>query len=160
MLDLKSTDLNRFKFTEENVVKLKGVFPHLDDETLARYLIAQNNDLEGASKKLVKAEELKSEYWHIKKSQCIGEIKTGTAYLNGFDREGRPVLVILARLHDAEKRNLQEMILMTLWWTEQALARLPADKSQFVILLDRDNCENALDTEYLQKVAEIFQVFH
>ena len=47
---------------------------------------------------------------------------------------------------------------MTLWWTEQALSKLPADKSQFVIILDRDNCENALDTEYLQKVAEIFQV--
>ena len=47
---------------------------------------------------------------------------------------------------------------MTLWWTEQALSKLPEDKSQFVILLDRDNCENALDTEYLQKVAEIFQV--
>ena len=158
MLDLKSTDLNRFKFTEENVVKLKVEFPHLDDETLARYLIAQNNDLRSASMKLSKAEDLKAEYWHIKKSQCIGEIKKGTAYLHGCDREGRPVLVLLARLHDPVKRNLQEMIQMTLWWTEQALAKLPADKSQFVILLDRDNCENALDTEYLQKVAEIFQV--
>ena len=76
-LDLKSTDLNRSKFTEENVVKLREQFPHLDDETLARYLIAQNNDIAGAAKKLIKAEDLKTEYWYIKKSQCINEIITG-----------------------------------------------------------------------------------
>eukprot|EP01032_Pedospumella_encystans_P022584 gene22584-25589_t len=159
-LDLKSTDLNRSKFTEENVVKLREQFPHLDDETLARYLIAQNNDIAGATKKLLKAEDLKSEYWHVKKSQCINEIITGTAYLHGTDKEGRPLLVLHARLHDPDKRDLKEMIQMTLWWTEQALSKLPEDKSQFVILLDRDNCENALDTEYLQKVAEIFQDLH
>eukprot|EP00598_Pedospumella_elongata_P010771 CAMPEP_0184991298 /NCGR_PEP_ID=MMETSP1098-20130426/36208_1 /TAXON_ID=89044 /ORGANISM="Spumella elongata, Strain CCAP 955/1" /LENGTH=690 /DNA_ID=CAMNT_0027516699 /DNA_START=87 /DNA_END=2160 /DNA_ORIENTATION=+ len=159
-LDLKSTDLNKSKFTEENVVKLRDQFPHLDDETLARYLIAQNNDIAGAAKKLLKAEDLKTEYWHIKKSQCINEIITGTAYLHGTDKEGRPLLVLHARLHDPDKRDLKEMIQMTLWWTEQALSKLPADKSQFVILLDRDNCENALDTEYLQKVAEIFQDLH
>ena len=157
-LALKSTDLNRSKFTEENVVKLREQFPHLDDETLARYLIAQNNDIVGAAKKLLKAEDLKTEYWHVKKSQCINEIITGTAYLHGTDKEGRPLLVLHARLHDPDKRDLKEMIQMTLWWTEQALSKLPEDKSQFVILLDRDNCENALDTEYLQKVAEIFQV--
>lgn len=157
-LDLKSTDLNRSKFTEENVVKLKDRFPRCDDETLARYLIAQNNDVEGAATKLLKAEDLKTEYWHIRKSQCINEIKTGTAYLHGTDKEGRPLLVIHARLHDPDTRDLKEMIQMTLWWTEQALSKLPEDKSQFVILLDRDNCENAIDTEYLQKVAEIFQV--
>ena len=156
---ISSTDLNRFKYTDENVIKLREHFPHLDDETLARYLIAQNNDIAGAVTKLQKAEALKAEYWHIKKSQCINEIKKGVAYLHGTDREGRPLLVLNARLHDPINRNLREMVLMTLWWTELAISRIPEGKSQFVILLDRDNCENAVDTEYMQKLAEIFQVF-
>ena len=154
----KSEDIDVDRLTIESFLALKELFPAVDNDTLGRYLIAKNNDVIAAADQLRRTEQWKAEYWHVKKSQCLNEINTGKAYLQGHDKDGRPLLVLTARLHDTGKRDLKEMLLMTLWWTEQAIARLPPNKSRFTILLDRDNCDQPLDTEYLQRLSEIFQV--
>ena len=151
-------DIDRIRFSLHNVEVLRKQFPRLDDSTLARYLVAKNDNVNRAVEQLTKAEKLKRDYWHIKKEQCINEIKKGTAYIHGYDKEGRPLIIIHARMHLLDNRNLKESVLMTLWWTELAISMLPDDKSRFTILLDRDNCDNPPDTEYMSAIAHVFQV--
>jgi hypothetical protein len=155
---LKCTDIDSLRYSAANVVTLREQYPNKSDDTLARYLVANNNDVVAASVQLQKADALSAEYANIKMSRCITEIAKGEAYIHGEDRDGRPLIVVNARLHDPVNRNVKESVLMTLWWTEQAIARLPEKHSRFTILLDRDNCENAADTEYMQALAQVFMV--
>ena len=44
--DIKSTEIGLDKFSLENLELMRQKFPGEDDETLARFLIARNNDFE------------------------------------------------------------------------------------------------------------------
>ena len=158
MLKLKCTDIDSRRFTYQNLAELKERYPDEENDTLARYLIANNDDITSTCTQLNKAISLREEYSGIKKASCFNEIAKGSAYLHGHDKEGRPLLIVHARMHDPDNRVLKESVLMTLWWTEQAIAQLSDKYSRFTILLDRDNCENAVDTEYMQALAEVFVV--
>jgi hypothetical protein len=156
-----SEDIDQTRISTENLETLKQSYPLLDYETLARYLIANNNNVEAAEQQLRRADDLKREHWHVKKAQCIKEIAKGKAYVYGTDKEGHPLLILNVRLHIASDRDLKEMVLQTFWWTEQALARLPDNKSQFSVLLNRDGCENSdYDMEYMTYLSKAFQVYH
>lgn len=157
-LQLRSTDIAKTRYSLDNLAKLKEQFPTKDNDTLARYLVANDNDASKAVEQLKKAEQLSSEYANISMNQCLKEIAKGTAYVHGFDRDGRPLIIVNARLHDPVNRDVKEAVLMTLWWTEQAIARLPPEHSRFTILLDRSNCENDVDTEYMKLLSTIFLV--
>ena len=151
-------DINVQKMSKSSFESLKRNFPMKSNDTLARYLIANNDDPIGAGKQLQRADAHGREYSGIKMSRCRAEIEKGSAYIHGCDKEGRPIIIVHARLHDPVNRNVKESVLMTLWWTEQAIARLPSNLSRFTILLDRDNCDNAADKEYMQELSKVFMV--
>jgi len=153
-------DINVQKMSKSSFESLKRNFPMKSNDTLARYLIANNDDHIGAGKQLQRADAHGREYSGIKMSRCRAEIEKGSAYIHGCDKEGRPIIIVHARLHDPVNRNVKESVLMTLWWTEQAIARLPSNLSRFTILLDRDNCDNAADKEYMQELSKVFMDLH
>jgi len=157
-----SKDLKRDKFSDKYVRILKEKFSHLKNDDIARYLIANNNNLRGAEAQLERAEAWKkSGHWHVLKDDCLREVNKGKCYAIGHDREGRPMLTVHAKMHDPNDRDLKEMVLMTLWWTEQAIAQLPPDKSKFTFFLVRDGCESVpYDTEYMQYLSGVFQDLH
>lgn len=160
-LDISSTDINRSKFTIENHNELKKAFPQLDDTTIARYLIARNNDLAKATELLTKAQKWKAARYPVLKSDCLDEISIGKMYTHGVDKEGHPLLIFRSALHESKNRNLETMARMVLWTTEQALARLPSDKSQFTILFDRTDSGIAnQDLEFVKSFAKLFQDQH
>ena len=127
---------------------------HRSDERL----IANNNNYDGAVEQLNRAEEQKKNYTNVKKAQCLREIVKGKAYVHGHDKQGRPLMIVHAGMHDLEDRDLNEMMLMTLWWTEQAIARMPPNCTRFTLLLDIRDCTKQVDSEYLHRISKIFQV--
>lgn len=155
---LKCSDIDRSRFSQPNFEALKEHYPSKDNDTLARYLVANNNDVDKAIAQLKRADELSKEFAQIGMSRCVTEIAKGSAYVHGHDKEGRPLIIVHARLHDPVNRDVKESVLMTLWWTEQAISKLNDEHSRFTILLDRDNCENAADTEYMKLLAHVFLV--
>lgn len=155
---LKCKDIDRKRYSDVNLIQLCERFPTKETDTLARYLVANNNNLDAAADQLKRADALSGEYANIRMSQCVNEIAKGSAYVYGHDRDGRPLIVVHARLHDPVNRNVKESVKMTLWWTEMAISRLPDEHSRFTILLDRANCENAADTEYMQLLSQVFLV--
>lgn len=160
-LDIPSKDVNRSKFTIDNHNELKKSFPQLDDTTIARYLIARNNDLEKATELLTKAQKWKAARYPVLKADCTDELSIGKMYTHGVDKDGHPLLIFRGTLHDPKTRNLESMARMVLWMTEQTIARLPADKSQFTILFDRTNSGIAnQDLEFVKAFSKLFQDQH
>ena len=157
-IKIQSEDIDRNSFSINNLSSLKESFPDLDNDTLARYLIAKNNDYIAAFDQLTRSENLRKEYTHVKKAQCLHEIAKGKAYIHGHDKQGRPLMIIHLRKHDLEDRDLNEMIKMTMWWVEQAIHKMPKNCSRFTVLVDRSDCEKQVDSEYLQHISGIFQV--
>ena len=155
-------DIDLTKISYENVKLLQQLYPNEDTETLCRYLFGKNNDLEKTKQQLDRAILLRNQgYWNIHKIQCINEIKYGKCYFNGYDKDGYPLLIVTARLHnlDPSDRNLHETVLMTLWWTEVAISKLSSDKSKITMLIDRSGCDDVpLDKEYIRLMSEIYQV--
>lgn len=163
---IEDIDLTRISY--ENVRSLQQLYPNEDTETLCRYLLGKKNDFEKTKQQLDRAIVLRNKgYWNIHKTQCINEINYGKCYLNGYDKDGYPLLVITARLHNPTASVLQsdhrcdlyETTLMTLWWTEVAISKLSLNKSKITMLIDRSGCDDVpLDKEYMQLMSDIYQV--
>lgn len=158
---IRSADIDRVKFTDENHHSLKSQFPHLDDDTIARYLIARNNDLGKATELLSKAERWRAMHYPILKQDCMNELCKGKVYTRGVDKEGRPLLIVHAARHDPKNRSIEELCKVALWMMEHIIKRLPDDKSKYTILLDRtDAGVFNQDIEFTKHFAKLFQDQH
>jgi hypothetical protein len=158
---IKSKDIDQNKFSEENHGSLKSLFPELDDDTVARYLIARNNDLDLATELLSKAQKWKSIHYPILKQDCLGELSKAKVYTHGVDKEGRPLLIVHGIRHDPRNRNIEELAKAALWMMEQVIKRLPDDKSKYTILIDRTDCGLAnQDIEFTRHFSKLFQDQH
>ena len=154
---IPSIDVDRSKFTDENLIVMRSHFPTLSDQVLAMYLIARQNDIEKAKHMLEKALRWKERRWPVLKRDCISEVNTGKLYVHGTDKEGRPLLVYRVCLHDPKKRDLETMARSVVWWTEQALSRLPGDKTQISVIFDRtDGSAANQDHEFYKQFLTLF----
>lgn len=160
-ITLKSTDIDRSKFTVENHNALKSQFPELDDDTIARYLIARGNDLSKATELLGKAQRWKAMHYPILKQDCLNELSKGIVYTHGVDKEGRPLFVVRTVNHDPRNRSIEELAKAVLWMVENLLRRLPDDKSKYTILIDRtDAGVFHQDVEFIRHFSKLFQDQH
>jgi len=155
---IKSKDIDRSKFTDEKLRKMKEHFPHLDDDTLARFLIARNNKLKLAVPLLQGAESWRSLHYPILKMDCLEILSKGIMKMRGVDKEGRPLLVVTSKLLNPKERDLEEMARAVIWWAEHAIRALPDDKSKYTILFDRTDAglQNQ-DTEFTKFFTQVFQ---
>ncbi|XP_031489463.1 uncharacterized protein LOC116257016 isoform X2 [Nymphaea colorata] len=72
--------------------------------------------------------------------EFAAEISEGAAYVAGLDDESRPVLVIRLK-QDYQKLHSQKLYIRLLVFTmEVAIALMPRDVQQFVLLLDAGGC--------------------
>jgi hypothetical protein len=160
-LVIRSNDIDRSKFTEANHRDLKAEFPHVDDDTIARYLIARDNDLFMANELLTKAEKWRSINYPILKQDCLGELGKGKFYTHGVDKEGRPLFIVHGIRHDPKNRNIEELAKATLWMVEQVIKRLPDNKSKYTVLMDRTDCGlTHVDLEFSKHFNKLFQDQH
>jgi hypothetical protein len=78
--------------------------------------------------------------------------------LRGFDKEGRPLLVVTAKLHNPRERDLEQSARAVIWWAEHAIRALPDDKSKYTILFDRtDAGVSNQDIEFTKFFTQVFQ---
>ncbi len=156
-LEIKSIDINRGAITIENHNALKKLFPEVDDDTIARYLIARNNNLEKSTELLTKARTWRAKHMPVLKRDVIPELQTGKLYVHGTDREGRPLMIFRPSMHDANVRDMETMAKSVMWWTEYAISKLPDNKTKFTVILDRDGAGWGQDIEFLKCFTKLFQ---
>lgn len=157
-LKIKSIDIDKNLITVENHNALKAQFPHLDDDTIARYLIARNNDLEKSTELMTKAQAWRNKHFPVLKMDGVSEMSNGKFYVHGTDREGRPLLFFRGCLHDSSTRDVETMARAAVWWMEYACRKLPDDKTKITIIMDRDGAAMAnSDIEFLRAFSSLFQ---
>lgn len=158
-INIKSKDINLKKFSAENVIKMRESFPGVEDDTLARFLIARNNDLTKAIEQYSKLIEWRAKSYPILKSSCAKEIDSGRIVVRGVDKEGRPLLIFRTRFSNAKVRHLEDSVKMCVWWAETIIKELPDDKSKFTVLVDRSNHKNEnADIDLVKRAAAEFQI--
>jgi len=156
-LNIKSNDINQSLITIENHNALKALFPNLEDDTIARYLIARNNDLAKSTELLTKARNWREKHIPVLKRDAESELNVGKLYIHGTDREGRPLIYFRSCLYDPNTRDIDKMARSVVWWMEMAIKRLPDDKTKFTVIIDRDGASMNNDLEFFKKFASLFQ---
>jgi hypothetical protein len=83
----------------------------LDDATLRRFLRARSMDAAKAHRFLLRHVRWRAEFvpkGSIAASEVQAELRKGKVYLQGADRAGHPIVVLMASRHYASDRDLQE----------------------------------------------------
>lgn len=167
-VSLRSSDIDTkptLRFVIADLIKLRGTLTReeieseqLDDDTLARFLIARNSNVEKARLLLQDARAWRKSKIPIYKSCCLTEYNKGKVYAHGMDKEGHPLVVYRAKLQNPHDRDVDEMVNMAVWWAEKIISQLPADKSKATILIDRTDAGMAnSDMEFVRAMASVFQ---
>ncbi|XP_047968767.1 phosphatidylinositol transfer protein 3-like isoform X2 [Salvia hispanica] len=108
----------------------------LSDETIRRFLRARNLDVEKGSSMLVKYLQWRREFvpnGHFNREDVIGiGGLLNTLYLQGYDRIGRPILVVLAGNHKPVS-NIDDF---KLYAVDKVCSRLPSGQEKFVVIVD------------------------
>jgi hypothetical protein len=156
---IKSKDVDRSLFSDANLLAMRGAFPGMEDEALAKYLIARNDSVEKATEQLKKAVEWKAEHWPVLKSSCMKEVTSGKLYMRGVDKEGRPLLIFRTRFSFPKERDLEESARMLVFFAEHVMRALPDDMSKYTLLVDRtDHKSENTDMDLMKHVSSQFQV--
>lgn len=158
-LDIQSTDIDVSRIPLDAIYTMRSIFPHEEDETIARFLLARNGNIEKAKTLLEEDIAWRATNWPVLKSSCISEINKGKLYLHGVDLEGHPLLVWRVRFNLPSERDIDEMGRMSMWWLYSAIRAMPRDKSKITLLMDRSGfkSENS-DFEFVKHLTPIFQV--
>lgn len=164
---LRSTDINTkpLRFAPAALVKLRETLTpqeiaseQLDDDTLARFLLARNGNVDKAKALLEENRAWRKAKLPIYKSSCLTEYNKGKVFVHGVDKEGHPLVIYRAKLQIPAERNVDEMVNMAVWWAEKIVSQLPADKSKVTILIDRVDAGMAnSDMEFVRALASVFQ---
>jgi hypothetical protein len=157
--DVTSKDIDTTKISPGNFVAMKATFPDIDDSTIARYLLARNNDLQKATDLLSKAAAWRAKRLPVLKQDCAEEVAKGVMYAHGTDKEGRPLLIVHVAKHDPANRDVERCAKAAMWWMEHMIKLLPPDKSKYTILVDRSGSSNS-DIEFTRQFSKLFQDQH
>ena len=86
-------------------------FQGIDDATLRRFLRARSLNVEKAHKFLLRHLKWKKQFMpegFIRASDVHNELKKEKIFLQGVDKRGRPIGIILASKHRSSERDLEE----------------------------------------------------
>ena len=110
------------------------------DVTVLRFLRGRKHVMDKALNGLIKHVEWREEY-HVDTivtdtSSFNKEIAQRKCIVSGFDRHGRPILYIVARNHDKNQRNLEELRSFIIHTIENTMRRAKPDDEKIIIVFD------------------------
>jgi len=80
--------------------------------------------------------------------ELVSELRKGKSYSNGFDAEGRPLLVVRAKYFDPRNRDMDTAIMALMHSAEEAIRSLPAGQTQISVLYDRSGFSFAKNADF------------
>eukprot|EP00249_Psilotum_nudum_P010126 c22347_g1_i2 orf=310-1059(+) len=110
-----------------------------DDAMLMRFLIARNFNVEKASKLFIQHLKWRRSFvpfGYIPENEILNELKQKKIFLQGCDKKGCPVGLILAARHNAFKRNMEEFKRFVVYNFDKAIASVSSKEGKFVIIAD------------------------
>ncbi|KAH7315500.1 hypothetical protein KP509_21G052000 [Ceratopteris richardii] len=122
--------------------RLNEAAPQAEDvdlRTLRRFLRARDQNVEKALKFLLQHLKWLQDFkplGFIKESEIRNELNKEKIFLQGVDKKGRPVGLILASRHFSADRNLEEFKRFVVYGFDKAIASLSDDQEKFVLIAD------------------------
>ena len=138
------------------IEELKKTFPEESNETIARFLIARDSDITKTREMLQNHIVWRAENIPVLKESCFGELCKGKVYVHGKDKEGHPIVVYRPRLNDPDKRDLDEMGRMAVWWAQVVIGNMPPEITKCTLLVDRTGT-SITDMPFVRQFASVFQ---
>ncbi|KAJ4749628.1 Sec14p-like phosphatidylinositol transfer family protein [Rhynchospora pubera] len=109
----------------------------LDDSTFRRFLQARNLNVEKASAMMLKYVKWRKEAvpnGFISDTEVPNQIAQNKFFTQGFDRAGRPIVVLLGVKHF--KGEIEEFKRFSVYCLDRVCARLPSDQEKFLCISD------------------------
>lgn len=112
----------------------------VDDSTIRRFLRARNLDIEKASCMLLKYLEWRTLFvpnGHISSSEVPNEIAQNKMFMQGRDRKGRPIAVLMGARHFHNNiGGLDEFKRFVIFSLDKLGSRMPPGQEKFVVIAD------------------------
>jgi|EP00945_MAST-04E_sp_MAST-4E-sp1_P006082 hypothetical protein len=119
--------------------------PKCNDMAILRFARARDLDPDEAILMIEKWRlwRLEAEIDSITEETVKNEIGSGKAYFHGFDRKGRACLIVRPRLHDPNKRDINEVMRFGVYMLEKGiqLSETKGESDQICVLYDRNGFE-------------------
>ncbi|GBG82861.1 hypothetical protein CBR_g36387 [Chara braunii] len=109
------------------------------EATLLRFLRARNLNAEKAATMWCNYVTWRATFvplGHIPRSKCENELVQHKTYLQGWDKQGRPLVVVQLAKHRASKRSLEELKCTTVYCADKICASMKPGLEQFSVIVD------------------------
>jgi hypothetical protein len=103
--------LDDFRTQDTNVAIADILLKQVDDATLLRFLKARNMDVAKAADMFIKDWRWRNEFapnGYVAEESIPHQLEAEKAYLQGLDKEGRPLLICMGAKHLSKGRDLEE----------------------------------------------------
>ncbi|CAH9104769.1 unnamed protein product [Cuscuta europaea] len=113
-------------------------FQAVDDYTLRRFLGARELDVEKAAAMVIKYLKWRSAFMHISASEVPNEIAQNKMFMQGVDKQGRPIAVVFGARHiqNNNKGGLHEFKRYVAFGLDKLCARTSPGAEKFVVIGD------------------------
>ncbi|KAF8400082.1 hypothetical protein HHK36_015957 [Tetracentron sinense] len=111
----------------------------VDDMMIRRFLRARDLDVEKASCLFLKYLKWRQTFvpnGSISASEIPNELAHNKLFVQGFDKKGRPILVVVGARHFHIKKGLEEFKRFVVYSLDKIIARMPAGQEKFVCIGD------------------------
>ncbi|XP_020248714.1 CRAL-TRIO domain-containing protein YKL091C-like [Asparagus officinalis] len=111
----------------------------VDNFTMRRFLRARDLDINKASSMILKYLKWRREAiprGFISEEDVQNELRQEKMYMQGLDKKGRPIGVLLGAKHYSSKRNLEEFKRYAAYVLEKLCTSMPRGQEMFVIIAD------------------------
>ncbi|CDO98299.1 unnamed protein product [Coffea canephora] len=112
----------------------------VDDLTIRRFLRARNLDVEKASDMLLKCLKWRRMFvpsGHISSSEVPNEIAQNKMFVQGIDKKGRPIAVLIGARHfQNEIGGLDEFKRFVVFTLDRLGSRMPPGQEKFLVIAD------------------------
>ncbi|KAG6468703.1 SEC14 cytosolic factor-like [Zingiber officinale] len=111
----------------------------VDNVTLRRFLRARDLDVEKASVQFLKYLRWRKAlmpHGFISESDIPNELSHKEVYKQGFDKQGRPIIVYLVANHVPAGRQLDELKRFIAYMLDKSCARMPNGQEKFTCIAD------------------------
>ncbi|KAJ0974603.1 hypothetical protein J5N97_016568 [Dioscorea zingiberensis] len=170
----EDTEWKKVALMRAIVEKQDPVAKEVDDYMLRRFLRARDLDLEKASNLFLKYLKWRKEAipkGFISESEVQNDIAQKKMFMQGFDKRGCPIGIVLAGKHYYSKRDLDEFKRFVVYILEKLCDRIPRGQEKFTAIGDLQgwgysNCDiraylaslDILQNNYPERLGKVFLV--
>ncbi|KAK8686367.1 hypothetical protein V6N13_125392 [Hibiscus sabdariffa] len=111
----------------------------VDDSTLGRFLRARDLDVEKASNMFLKYLNWKRTFvpnGSISPTEIRHELEQNKMFLQGSDKKGRPMAVVLASRHFQHEGGVEEFKRFVVYLFDKIFTRMPPGQEKFIVIGD------------------------